>query len=134
MIDEENILDTEVIRELCRKYDITYNNVLILGRGSSRQKNGRYQLNVSKNKQEKHELKYAVQYCKDLKAFVAWNLQRPGIPIRTKYSVKAIDVEDNLKNGIEHIKKHIEYSGWNEEDVLVFRPELIDEFLKKYVK
>ena len=122
-----------MIREGCKKLGISVNEVLILGRGSSRHKNGRYQLSVSTNRQREAGLKYAVQYCKDLDVFVAWNLQRPENPRREKYTIKAVDVEDTVGNKIGQVKKHIEYSGWNEENVLVFQENMVDEFLIKYV-
>lgn len=127
-------MGTEVIRKRCKVLGISVNNVLILGRGSSRHKDGRYQLSVSRNKQKKSGLKFAVQYCKDLKVFIAWELQRPAVPIREKYTVKAVDIENNLRNKIERVGKYIEYSGWNEENVLVFNLNLVDEFLIEYVK
>ena len=126
-------MSTREIREACKKLEITADDVLILGGGSSRI-NGYYRQSISSDKLKKLGLKFAVQYCKDLKVFIAWNLQRSELPTRTKLSVKAVDVENNLGDGIGLIGKHVEYSGWNEENVLVFKPNLIEDFLIKYVK
>ena len=127
-------MDMEGLKEACKKLKISVDDVLVLGKGSSRHKDGHYGLRTSSDKVKKPGVKFAVQYCKDLGVFIAWNLQRTGVPTRTSLSVKAIDVENSIRDSIDFVKKNIEYSGWNEENVLVFKPDQIENFLINYVK
>ncbi len=127
-------METDKIRIQCQNRGVDADELLILGRGSSCSSNGRYGMSVTRKK-EKEPL-FAVQFCKDKRIFVVWNLKRQRVPVRTKYSIsgKKLDVvEDNGK--LCYVEKNIEYSGWNKENVIAFYeggiPAFIDEILLK---
>lgn len=122
-------MGTNLIRTQCEKMEINSDELLVLGKGSKCTK-GRYRMSITKKENKK--LLYAVQYCKERKIYVAWDLKREGIPIRTVYSIRsqALDVvEDDGR--IYYIKKYIEYSGWNEENVIAFYESGISTFINE---
>ena len=59
-------------------------------------------------------------------------MNRRDIPKREVYTVQAGDVLESLNPDIVEIVKLVEHHGWNEEDVISFNEEGIDEFLQRY--
>ena len=121
----------ELFRKICKENGIDADEIFILGKGSSPKKKGRYELTTRNGKEIGNRL-YAVQYCKDLELYLAWNIHREGLKKRIVYSIARKKLTD-LEPGMQLIRKNVEFSGWNEEDVIVFRKDDIKEFLEKYV-
>lgn len=115
------------LRKECENLEIDVSNLLILGQGSSRL-NGRYRQRVG---QVKEQHLFAVQFCKDINLFVAWDLKRSKL--RSIYSINGTKLVNISDKKIHHIRKNIEYSGWGEEDVLAFKGNAITSFLKQYI-
>jgi len=114
----------------CEKRQINVKDRFILGRGSSNN-DGRYKQKIKRDKIQESHL-YAIQYCRDIDVFVAWNLKAARC-VREVYTAgrdKLLDIDNSR---VYEVRKNIEYSGWDEEDVLAFKKETISEFLEKYI-
>ena len=118
----------EVFIEKCKRKSIDKNKFKY-GRGSSRN-DSRYKLTIKTDILPFHM--YAIQYCNDCHRYIAWRINRNDIPQREVYTVKADGVLESLNSDIIEIGKAVEFSGWNEEDVISFNEDGIDMFLKKY--
>ncbi len=113
----------------CQESGITPTEIFVLGKGCSKTTNYRYRLSSSKCKESKYL--FAIQYCKDIDVFVAWNLQR--IRNRIVLTVKSDNISSVKNNEIMPNRKNLLFSGWGEEDVLAFRESAIAKFLNEYV-
>lgn len=113
------------LQESFRKQGISIEKITF-GRGTKGPQNNHYILTTSKSYSNK-EKEYVIQYCKDIKRYLAWKY---GDKQRTKFTVKADDVHDRLLiNNFGYVTKPIEYSGWEEEDVAIFDSESIEWFI-----
>lgn len=121
-----------IFRVECERLNIVADDILILGRGSSRTKDNRYEQSVGIGKVRERHL-YVVQFCKDIEVFVAWNLKKPMLPKRNIFSVKSEELVEIDDEAIHRITKDVEHSGWQKEDVLAFRKTAISDFVKRYI-
>lgn len=74
---------------------------------------------------------FAVCYFEVDNIYVAWNLKEEKAKMKTVFSVKRASLTLPLEESLVSIKKAIEYSSWDEENVLVFTPEGVTLFLEK---
>ena len=116
-------------RNCCLEAGMSPDEYFVFGRGCMRC-DGRYHARNTGYRAD--SVKYIVQYCEDKKVFLAWNLRIK--PKRIKFSVRSDFDYDVARGGIGRIGKHVEYPGWNEEDVLVFNQDSVQQFLSEYVK
>ena len=122
--------DINIFRAECKKQNIDADKVFLIGRGS-KNIGGRYRQSVGIGSQLESHL-YVVQFCKDIQVFVAWSLKNIKCN-REKYSVKREKLVDIDDSEIHIINKHVEYSGWGDENVIAFKKDAIPQFLQKYV-
>lgn len=121
--------EINIFREECKKMNIDANKVFLMGRGSKGNK-GRYRQTVGTGSQLESHL-YAIQFCKDIKVFVAWSLK--NIKRREIYSIMRKELVDIDDSEIHIVNKGVEYRSWREEKVIVFKVGAIPQFLRKYV-
>lgn len=121
-----------IFRTECERLNLVVDDIFIVGRGSSRTRNNRYGQSVNIAKVQEQHL-YAVQFCKDIEVFVAWNLKKPFPPKRSKFSVKSEELIEINDKEIHRIIKNVAYSGQQKEVVLAFRKEAITDFIKRYI-
>lgn len=118
----------DYLRDYCRKNNIDPDEILKIGRGTNGPtKDNRYKLYLSPSTFKDTQL-YAIQYCKDIKVYIAWKLKR-----KQGFSLKSDDICFPLGKNVCSVKKSVGYSGWGEELVLYFQKEGIPAFLERYI-
>lgn len=124
------------LKDCCQKRKINPDEFLKFGRGANgprrigkkHRQHERYVLTLGASTPQSSQL-YAVQYCKDIGVYIAWEFKR-----RQNFSLMAKDIIQPLGAKVCSVKKHLQYSGWGEELVLYFQKEGIPDFLERYVK
>ncbi len=90
-----------------------------------------FEQHLSSNTKSQH---YLIKYIKNEEFYIAWNIQTPKTPKRSKFSVKKAAVREKLfsrEYGI--VMKNVEHRGKVREPVYVFTRNGIDEFLKTVI-
>ena len=108
----------------------------ILGRGCKRTKKGntekdRYTLTTRKYNSD---VKFVIQYCYDIKQFIAWKTPLKPIGKQTIFSVIADEIQTIDDDKVRSLKKGKEFA-WNKEiDVLYFGINGMDAFINVFKK
>lgn len=73
---------------------------------------------------------FAVCYYQKENIYIAWNLREPKAKTKSVFSVRRCELAFMDQHQILEVRKPIEYSGWNEETVYLFTPELVPTFIE----
>lgn len=77
---------------------------------------------------------YAVCFFESVGLYVAWDLRVYKSKTHNKFNIKKEDVCKQFKGELTTVTKLTEYSGWGEEEVYVFSPEKVNDFLEMVKK
>lgn len=115
------------IREWCEQYGKDYSQFIVgYGRTSVRSKK-RYEFDLDSRiySLDTTNVKFVVKYFEDDKVYIVWVFKRK----KEVYSVDCFKADNAfITNG--KVTKNIEYSGWGEEEVLIFDEEKMENFIK----
>lgn len=116
--------------DCCDKLGLDYNALFQLGENNAAAKD-RLKHSFSPHTRKETQL-FAVCYFVREGLFLAWSLKEPKAKKKEVFSMKRFDIKRPLNGTISAVEKAIEYHGWAEENVLVFEPDAVELFLKKY--
>lgn len=121
------------LKDYCEKNGIKANEVFQLGRGTNGPtKEGRYVLNASTSARKDSQL-FAIQYCKDVKVYIAWDLKRERRGSKLTQSKEK--VQSYLQGHVLPIPKYVGHVGndYPRELTPLFTKEEIPAFLETYI-
>jgi hypothetical protein len=121
----------EFFRDCCEKLSLDCDTLFILGEGNPNNPD-RFEFKCSPSRRKPTQ-RFAVKFFTGEQVFVAWDLREPKAAKKSKFSLSKAKLKGIQKDMICVPSKHIEYSGWNEENVYVFPKEAVEMFLRSYI-
>lgn len=124
-------MSMELLKRSCEKYDVMSDEVFLSKSGKT-SSDGRFRFRYTK---PKGLALFAIKYFEENQLYIVWNLNAPKAQKKLDFSVSVSAVYKHFDDGkINFINKNVEYSGWNEETVIAFKPAMMDTFILEYIK
>ena len=118
--------------EACRQHGIDCDTYFKVGAQNRVEADG-YVYRCPKPNRKPSQI-FAVNYLRDLDAYVAWSLKTSKADTYNTFRVLKGELEKLQAGKLLPIVKPIEYSGWGEETVFAFDRTAVDDFLKMCFK
>ena len=118
--------------EACRQHGIDCDTYFKVGAQNRVEADG-YVYRCPKPNRKASQI-FAVNYLRDLDAYVAWSLKTSKADTYNTFRVLKGELEKLQTGKLLPIVKPIEYSGWGEETVFAFDRTAVDDFLKMCFK
>lgn len=114
--------------EACRQHGIDCDTYFKVGAQNRVEADG-YVYRCPKPNRKPSQI-FAVNYLRDLDAYVVWSLKTSKADTYNTFRVLKDELEKLHAGKLLPIVKPIEYSGWGEETVFAFDRTAVDDFLK----